>query len=357
MVKKFLDVCEGLPLSLQVIGASLYGEDEMGFWVAHFNKISNTLPEDIRSRLKISYNGLDDEEKQMFLDIACFFMGEDSDTAIRIWGGSDWNGWLGLRKLQNRHLIEVDSGNRIRMHDHLRDLGRDIAEKESQHRLWRGTEDLDQNLLGNFCVRGIDMVDRHGSKWPDPQLFKTLAALQINVWLSNMGRLQLLRAKGDYVESIISGVQSPQLLRFSPRLVWLSWDSCPCTSLPAWIPLQKLRVLEINGRKLDTLWPDEYDQAPLLLRELIIDAPLSKIPKSIGKLKDLEKLVLRRNEHVEEANFKTFLDELCHLKSLKYLVLRKCSNMESLPDSFVNLTNLEHLDLSGCSNLQNRSCL
>lgn len=353
VVKNFLYVCQGLPLSLQVIGASLYGKDEMEFWVAHFNKISNIVPDDITSRLRISYDGLDNEEKQMFLDIACFFLGEYSDTAIRIWGGSGWNGWLGLHKLQNRYLIEVDSENRIRMHDHLRDLGRDIGEKESPHRLWRGTEDLHLNLLdNNFQVRGIDMVHQHGSEWPDPHLFKTLAELPINVWLSNMGRLRLLRAEGDYVESIFSAVQSPQLLRFSPRLVWLSWDSCPCTSLPAWIPLEKLHVLEINGSNLHTLWPDEYDQAPLKLRELIIDAPLSKIPKSIGKLKDLEKLVLRQNERVEEANLKTFLDELCHLKSLKFLVLRKCSNMESLPDSFVNLTNLEHLDLSECSNLQ-----
>jgi Leucine-rich repeat (LRR) protein len=102
---------------------------------------------------------------------------------------------------------------------------------------------------------------------------------------------------------------------------------------------------------LETLWPDEH-QAPLLLRELIIDAPLSKIPKSIGKLEKLEKLVLLQNEHVQEANLKTFLDELCHLKSLKCLVLKECSNMKSLPDSFVNLTNLEHIDLSRCSNLQ-----
>lgn len=104
------------------------------------------------------------------------------------------------------------------------------------------------------------MVHQHGSEWPDPQSFKTLAERWNDVWLKNMGKLQLLRAKGDYVESIFSGVQSPQLLLLSPRLVWLSWDSCPCTSLPAWIPLQNLRVLEINGSKLDTLWPDEYDQ-------------------------------------------------------------------------------------------------
>jgi hypothetical protein len=39
------------------------------------------------------------QEKQIFLDIACFFIGEERDTAIRIWDGSGWNGWLGFRNL------------------------------------------------------------------------------------------------------------------------------------------------------------------------------------------------------------------------------------------------------------------
>jgi hypothetical protein len=355
VVKKFLDACQGLPLSLEVVGALLRGEDDLGHWEAQLNKISTTLPDDIKGRLKISYDGLDKEEKQIFLDMACFFIGEDCDTAVRIWDGSVWdgsvwNGWLGLRKLQNRCLMEVDSENRIRMHDHLRDLGRDIGEKEPPHRLWRSIDSL-LNLFDQLPVRGIGMVHQHGSEWPDPESFKSLAALPGSHLLTNMRRLQVLKANGNCVESIFSIVHSPQLVCLSPQLVWLCWYSCPFTSLPSWIPLNKLTVLEIEGIKLETLWPDEH-QAPLLLRELIVDAPLSKIPESIGRLKNLEKLVLHQNERVEEINLKTFLDELCHLKSLKCLVLRKCPNMKSLPDSFVNLTNLEYIDLSGCFNLQ-----
>jgi len=195
------------------------------------------------------------------------------------------------------------------------------------------------------------MVHQHGSEWLDPQSFKRLAVFPGSRLLANTRSLKVFRANGDCVESIFSIVPSPQPVCLSPQLVWLCWHSCPFTSLPPWIPLNKLRVLEIKSIKLETLWPDEH-QAPLLLRELIVDAPLSKIPESIGHLKNLEKLVLHQNERVEEINLKTFLDELCHLKSLKCLVLRKCPNMKSLPDSFVNLTNLEYIDLSGCFNLQ-----
>jgi hypothetical protein len=106
--------------------------------------------------LKISYDGLDEEEKQMFLDIACFFRGEDKDTVIRIWYRSGWEGSLGLWKLLNRCLVEVDSENCLRMHDHLRDLGRDLVEKEPPEcglRLWRPTDNLFHQLSGQSPVR------------------------------------------------------------------------------------------------------------------------------------------------------------------------------------------------------------
>jgi hypothetical protein len=136
----------------------------------------------------------------------------------------------------------VDNKNRIRMHDLLRDLGRDIGEKKPPHRLWRLTEDLLDNLVDQFPVRGIGMIHQHGSEWPDPQSFKDFVALPSSHLVRNMSRLQLLRAEGNCVESIFSVVRSSLQLRFSPQLVWLCWDSCPFTSLPSWIPLNKLRV-------------------------------------------------------------------------------------------------------------------
>jgi len=153
VVEKFLNVCDGLPLSLKVLGALLRGKDDLKYWNAQLEKTSKILPSDILSTLRISYDALDIEEKHIFLDIACFFIGEDRDTAIRIWDGSDWEGWLGLWKLENRCLVEVDSKNRLRMHDHLRDLGRELAENsEYPRRLWRLTDRLLHNVLDQSPV-------------------------------------------------------------------------------------------------------------------------------------------------------------------------------------------------------------
>jgi hypothetical protein len=250
VVDKFVNACNGLPLSLQVIGAFLYGEKDLENWKAQLVRLSNVLPMDIRNTLKISYDSLEEDEKHIFLDIACFFIGEDKDTAIRIWNGSGWEGRLGLQKLDDKCLVEfhrkkctildpvleVDGKECIKMHDHLRDLGRSLAETEPWRRLWR----LDVNPSPNSPspVRGITNFAQCSPSVPyisDGQLRS----------------LQLLRAEGCLDEVFRVG-QSPQLR-------WLHWSNCPYSSLPSKISMKNLRVLCIKGSKLNTLWQHESE--------------------------------------------------------------------------------------------------
>lgn len=347
VIAKFLDACDGLPLSLRVIGAHLRGKHDLNHWKAQLREISQVIPSDIHSRLKVSYDGLNPHEKQIFLDIACFFIGENKDTAIRIWDGS-WEGRLGFKNLESKCLVEVDSENCIRMHDHLRDLGRDIVEKEEPgfpRRLWCPIDQA--NLLHIVSdllpVRGINMVDRGSRqfKWRSiSKLFRTIRHRQ-----SLENSLELVTAEGDCLESLYNRVRSP-------HLIWLRWDNCPYSCLPHWIPMESLRVLQVQGSRLETLWGETNFQAPLQLRELDINARLLKIPKSIGKLKHLEKIILHQNYGYSHVDLKTLPDEFCHLQSLKHIELKKCSEIKLLPNSFGKLRNLQHIDLSGCSSLE-----
>eukprot|EP00253_Pinus_taeda_P018356 PITA_18356 len=88
--------------------------------------------------------------------------------------------------------------------------------------------------------------------------------------------------------------------------------------------------------------------APLQLRELQLFTPLSNIPKSIGQLKHLERIILN---YTVGVNLKKLPDEFCNLQSLKTLVFKKCSKMKSLPESFGNLISLQHIDLSESSEM------
>ena len=83
-------MCDGLPLSLRVLEANLHGKRDLNHWKAQLRGISEVIPSNILSRLKISYDYLNPQDKQIFFDIACFFIGEDKYTAIIIWDGSCW---------------------------------------------------------------------------------------------------------------------------------------------------------------------------------------------------------------------------------------------------------------------------
>jgi len=143
LVNEFCKACHGLPLSLKVFGGLLSQKKDKSYWIGQLDKLRQIkLPNEIQDSLKISYDALDAEEKQIFLDIACYFIGEDRDMAIRVWDGSKWNGLVGFLNLEGRCLVEVEN-SKIKMHDHLRDLGRNIADQEnSSVRLWQTTNDI-----------------------------------------------------------------------------------------------------------------------------------------------------------------------------------------------------------------------
>eukprot|EP00253_Pinus_taeda_P006451 PITA_06451 len=100
LVDMFVKSCNGLPLSLKVFGALLCGQDQP-YWEEKLKEL-HRLPDKILASLKISYNSLNQKEQQIFLDIACFGIGEKRDKWVTIWGGL-----AGLQTLEDRCLVEV----------------------------------------------------------------------------------------------------------------------------------------------------------------------------------------------------------------------------------------------------------
>lgn len=332
LVDDFVEYCQGLPLSLKVIGAHLSGEKDTSHWRAELDKFQRNLHKDIKAILRISYDALDEEEKDIFLDIACFFVGHNKQIAIETWKGSGWHGSLGFQRLEKRCLVEVDSTNEIHMHDHLRDLGRDIAMRSHPHRLWCPKENIadlrKKSLVISTAVRGI-------------RLLRSDVEVAIPNFPTNM--LEIVDTEDTLLERVCGTTDFGEI-------VWVRWNKYPYTCLPSWILAQKLRVLQVFGGKLETLWRDD-SQVPIQLRQLEIHASIWNIPKSIGQLRYLERLVLVSSLE-EPISLEELPAEFCSLKLLKALVLTKCSEIKSLPERFGNLTNLEHINLSGCRKLE-----
>jgi Leucine-rich repeat (LRR) protein len=334
LVEKFTKACDGLPLLLKVFGAFLYGNNRKLYWEDLLDELQELR--DTHIKLNVLYDALSGEEQQIFLDVACFFIGEDRDSAIRIWNKSGWKGLLRFGNLENRCLLEVDNENKIRMQDCLRDMGRGLAKaSEFPCRLCQVTPaDIDEFMERSSVrtgVRGIKMLPVHKDYDGESASFSSCKSQLPDT-------LQLLDIDGHFSELIVP----------STNLIWLRWIQCPYSSLPSRILLKNLRVLKVEGLVLKTLWQHE-SQAPFELQELWITAPLSEIPKSIGQLKHLERIhvINLMGNTLEELP-----EEFCHLQQLKELALLDCSEIKFLPDSFGNLTNLEHIDLSGSKSLQ-----
>ncbi|KAH6557445.1 hypothetical protein KP509_1Z114600 [Ceratopteris richardii] len=136
-----IKACQGLPLSLKIIGSHLYGNSDREYWQESFNLLQKGK-KGIFDVLRISFDGLDRDEKEAFLDICCFLINEDIEMTCMILKACYGVGTTHLNTLKNKCLITtyVDKyagrRSRIGMHDQLRDMGRHIIREEQRDRAW-----------------------------------------------------------------------------------------------------------------------------------------------------------------------------------------------------------------------------
>ncbi|GLJ44460.1 hypothetical protein SUGI_0932860 [Cryptomeria japonica] len=272
--------------------------------------------------------------------------GEKNNLAIEVWNGSGWSGLHSWERLLNKCLVELDDNNRIRMHHHLRDLGREIAKQHSPYRLWLPQQIINAQTEIRNGIRGIKAVPTGIVEWRSygEELMANISGGILSLAPSLVG-LKLFVIRGDYFNQIIGGL--------SRELVWLRWFQIGQINLPSWLSLKNLRVLELyedygGEHHLEELWKADSD-APVQLRELVISNchRFQKFPNSIGCLNELKKIVITSGNNV-----RSLPEEFCRLQSLEHLQLSYCGMLSSLPSSFGDLRNLRHLELSHCRNLR-----
>ncbi|CAJ2665836.1 unnamed protein product [Trifolium pratense] len=188
--KDVVEYSKGLPLALEVLGSYLFNRTESQ-WELVLEKLRRIPNVKVQNKLRISYDGLDDDDQQeIFLDIACFLIGMDRDDVILILNDCGLSAEIGISVLVERSLVTIDYRNRLGMHDLLRDMGREIIREESprrpeeRSRLWFHEDVIDvlskQNGKGN--VTGLALKLPRGNA----KCFRTKA-------FENMERLRLLQ--------------------------------------------------------------------------------------------------------------------------------------------------------------------
>ncbi|CAN1302524.1 Disease resistance protein L6 [Linum perenne] len=126
---EFVRVATGLPLYLKVIGSLLFKRD-ISFWEDKLIELKQIPPTEVKERLRLSYNDLTHNQKQIFLDIACLFTRVYKEGPMHMWRDCDFCSTSAISTLVQRSLVKIDQNDFYWMHDHVRDLGKAIVREE-----------------------------------------------------------------------------------------------------------------------------------------------------------------------------------------------------------------------------------
>ncbi|XP_048436796.1 TMV resistance protein N isoform X1 [Pyrus x bretschneideri] len=338
--KHFLKYARGLPLVLKTLGSFLHkrGHDA---WKSVLDNIHTVPDPTIFNTLKISYDGLEDMEKRVFLDVACFHKGKCMKQVIPILDNSfEVSSSIMIDLLIEKSLLTIEkrvqydnSANVIGMHDLIQEMAWTIVGQESKEpglrsRLW-----LPDDIFHIFTTNtGTGAIE--GIVLQLPEIEEVHWSCEA---FSNMHGLRFL----EFDNLIISS--SPKFLPCSLRIMVWSWY--PSKSLPPSFHPRFLTKLRMRNSKLVRLWGGKEKFPKLKCIDLSYSKKLTGTPDFTG-LQNLEELVLGDCTKLVEIH-----PSIAVLKKLKVLNLRGCESIKRLP-SEVEMDALECLNLFGCSKVK-----
>ncbi|KAB1227188.1 TMV resistance protein N [Morella rubra] len=194
LTEQIIHYAGGLPLALQVLGSDLHGKS-ICEWRSALKDYKGSPHQDIQKVLRISYDRLGKNEKNIFLDIACFFKGEETKFVTEILDNCGFSANIGIRKLLDKCLVTISATYQypckiiLEMHDLLQEMGREIVREESpedpsgRSRLWFH-EDVRTVLEENMGTNKIEAIlvrlpKGHDSIQLSPKAFMEMKRLRL----------------------------------------------------------------------------------------------------------------------------------------------------------------------------------
>ncbi|XP_050114159.1 disease resistance protein RUN1-like [Malus sylvestris] len=339
--KKVVSYCKGLPLALKVLGSFLT-KRSLAEWKNQLEKLGTHLDGNIGNQLRTSYEGLDYYQKAIFLDISCFFIGEDKDYVAKMLDRCGFFGTIGINVLRERCLVTIEENkwnkgtmrNELNVHDLLREMAKVIiSEKSLGHpgkwsRLWNNQQAAEvlRNKSGTEEVEGLALYLPYDSNLPS---FSTEA-------FANMKKLRFLHLK--YVQ--LNG----EYKHLPKELIWLCWEGFSLNSIPDdFFDQPRLVVLDMQWSGLVQVWEGYKLLEKLKILNLTHSHFLIKSP-DFSQVPDLEELILEGCQSLSEIH-----PSIGQLQKLSLVNLKDCIMLRSLPRDFYKLKSVETLVLTGCS--------
>ena len=154
---------KGNPLALAFLGQHFL-ERSIEEWMELLDSTPNI---EVQATLSLVYDGLSEEEKGIFLDIACFFKGRDRNSTQRILGYRYRRVVMGISVLIDCGTVTVNDRGEIWMHDLIQEMGQKIVSQQSidpgnRSRLW-STSDICHVLEDNRVSHAYDHLHFYSS--------------------------------------------------------------------------------------------------------------------------------------------------------------------------------------------------
>ncbi|XP_048136625.1 disease resistance protein L6-like [Rhodamnia argentea] len=343
-----------LPLALEVTGSSLNNESKE-FWEATLKKLKDAPPNEVQSKLMISYDKLDYKQKQVFLDIACFFIEDDKTYPFYMWDACGYHPHITIKVLCLKSLIKIKDDETFWMHDQVRDLGREIVRQENcedpseRSRVWNPEEtwSILKGKEGSTKIKALSLGHREGILTGDE--------------VANLQKLRFFHGESVSLAGDFN--------RLFPSLTWLSCRDfslefeaknfhptnlavldLSCSDISEeridWIRVaSKLKVLNLSHCHRLTRTPDLSTLVSLERLILCCCGEIKELPNSIGKLQSLIELDLLM------TGISHLPDSIGNLKQPTILGISSSRGITKLPSAIWQLDKLVLLDAGGCKNL------
>ncbi|KAM0007316.1 putative TIR domain, P-loop containing nucleoside triphosphate hydrolase [Helianthus debilis subsp. tardiflorus] len=251
LILEGVNYCEGNPLALEVLGSSMVNNICIRNWKSYLSLLERDMDSRLQCVLLRSYMSLPyNSDKELFLHIACFFIGKDMDYVVKILE-PDYSAITGIKTLINRCLLSVSPNKKLTMHRLLQEMGKNIIRQEStkfpakRSRVWLSSDSY--KILsegeGSKLVEGfaLDM------KMLPKEDFAFMTSKLKTDALKNMDSLKLLKLS--FVE--INGSYE----NFSEGLRWLCWIGFHLTTIPADLYMGNLVAIDMSYSKLEVFEP------------------------------------------------------------------------------------------------------
>ncbi|KAF8029276.1 hypothetical protein BT93_E1834 [Corymbia citriodora subsp. variegata] len=403
LVDSVLSHAKGLPLALEVLGSFLCGRREHA-WESTLKKLSRIPHKTVNDVLKISYDGLEENEREIFLHIACFFKGWTREYTRKVLDSCDLEAIIGLEILIEKSLISFENGL-LEMHDLVQLLGMDIVNQEcrddprKRSRLWCYDDvlnvlssDMEDCAVKAIMLKPPELQDICIS----PNAFAKMRRLRLLLvrkvhnsfqgpiclpsdlrWFEWLGHAPWIPEFSSGPKKLVGLDMSkcsimiwPNQFKDFQNLKYINFRNCEllvhmpdlsCTPTLEELDLSncknlveahesiayhdKLQVLNLWGCSKLSVFPKVLEAKSLRDLNIYDCTKFERFPDIPHRLEGLKKLCLRGTA------IKELPESIGNLVSLEKMELGNCKNLVCLPSSIYMLQNIDHLELRGCTNL------